>query len=62
MDTNFEFIGLTRLGIKPECTAPEADALTIRLSKLLNFHLNALKKPGTLVSFRLCTVIYSSNH
>ena len=43
MDTNFEFIGLTRLGIKPECTAPEADALTIRLSKLLNFHLNALK-------------------
>ena len=44
MDTKFKVIGMTRLGIKPESTIPEADALTTRLSKLLNFHLNALKK------------------
>ena len=30
MNTNFKDIGLTRLGIKPESTAPEADALTTR--------------------------------
>ena len=28
MNTNFKVIGLTRLGIKPKSTAPEADALT----------------------------------
>ena len=28
MNTNFKVIGLTRLEIKPESTAPEADALT----------------------------------
>ena len=27
MNTNFEVIGLTRLGIKPESTAHETDAL-----------------------------------
>ena len=32
MNTNFKAIVLTRLGIKPECTAPQADALTIRPS------------------------------
>ena len=36
MNTNFKIIGLTRLGIKPESTAPEADALTTRPSELLN--------------------------
>ena len=35
MNTNFEVIGLTRLGIKPESTAPEADALTTRPSEML---------------------------
>ena len=35
MDTNFKVIGLTRLGIKPKSTAPEADALTTRPSELL---------------------------
>ena len=30
MNTNFKVIGLTRLGIKPKSTAPEADALTTR--------------------------------
>ena len=29
--TNFEVIGLTRLEIKPESTAPEANALATRL-------------------------------
>ena len=36
MNTNFKVIGLTRLGIKPESTAPEADALTTWPSELLN--------------------------
>ena len=34
MNTNFKFVGLTRLGIKPEFTGPEADALTTRPSEL----------------------------
>ena len=37
MNTNFKVIGLTRLGIKPESSAPEADALTTR-----PFELSAL--------------------
>ena len=35
MNTNFKVFGLTRLDIKPESTAPEADALTTRPSELL---------------------------
>ena len=35
VNTNFTVIGLTRLGIKPKSTAPEADALTIRISELV---------------------------
>ena len=35
MNSSFKVIGLTRLGIKPECAAPEADALTTRPSELL---------------------------
>ena len=35
VNTNFKIIGLTRLGIIPEYTAPEADALTTRPSELL---------------------------
>ena len=34
-NTNFTAIGLTRLGIKPQSTAPEADALTARAPELL---------------------------
>ena len=37
MNINVKDIGLTRLGIKPKSTAPEADALTTRPSKLLKF-------------------------
>ena len=36
MNTNVIVIGLTRLGIKPKFTAPEANALTTRPSELLN--------------------------
>ena len=36
VNTNFKVICLTRLGIKPESTAPGADALTTRRSELLN--------------------------
>ena len=35
VNTNFKVIGLTRLGIKPESTGPEADAFTTRPSELL---------------------------
>ena len=35
MNANFKVIGLTRLGIKPKSTAPEANALTTRPSELL---------------------------
>ena len=38
-DCHFEVIGLTRFGIKPESTAPEADALTTRSFELLKFCL-----------------------
>ena len=38
MNTNFKVIGLTLVGIKPESTAPEADALATRLSELLISH------------------------
>ena len=34
MNSNFKVIGLTRLGIKPESTALEANALTTRPSEL----------------------------
>ena len=39
MNTNFQAIGLTRLGIKPDSTPPEADALTTRPSEQLNGRL-----------------------
>ena len=36
MNTNVKAIDLTRLGIKPESIAPEADALTTRPFEQLN--------------------------
>ena len=36
MNTDFKVIGLTRLGIIPESTAPEAEALITRPSELFN--------------------------
>ena len=42
MNTNVKVIGLTRLGIKPESTAPEADALTTRPSELFHAYLSQL--------------------
>ena len=38
MNTNFKVIGLTRLRIKRESTAPETDALSTRSSQLFWFH------------------------
>ena len=35
MNTKFKVIGLTRLGIKPEFTAPEANARTTRPSEFV---------------------------
>ena len=35
MNANFKVIGLTRLGIKTQSAAPEADALTTQPSELL---------------------------
>ena len=40
MNTNIKVIGLTRIGIKPESTAPEADALTTRPSELFSHIVN----------------------
>ena len=34
MNINFKVIGLTRLGVKPESIAPEADALSTQPSGL----------------------------
>ena len=36
VNANFTVIGLAQLGIKPESTAPEGDALTTQPSELLN--------------------------
>ena len=36
MNTNFKVNGVTRLGIKPKSTAPEANSLTTRPSELFN--------------------------
>ena len=44
LNTNFKVIGLTRLGIKPESTAPEVDALSTRSSELLT-------RPSELINF-----------
>ena len=37
MNINFKVISLSRLGIKPDSTAPEADALTTRPHELWKF-------------------------
>ena len=65
MNTNFKVIGLIRLGIKPEPTAPKADALTTRPSELLmptipfSLHLSSLLETKKESSFRLCNVMGS---
>ena len=49
VNTNFNIIGLTTLGIKPKSIALEADALTTRLSELLNMcPSNAERQAGKL--------------
>ena len=49
-DTNFKVIGLTRLEIKPDSTATEADALITRPSEL--FKNNKVKKYLAFFSFK----------
>ena len=44
MNTTFKPIALTRLGIKPKVTAPQADAFTTWPSKLLYIVNEGLKK------------------
>ena len=58
MNTNFKVIGLTRLGIKTQSTAPEADALTTGPSELLmgtcyNFTINVVQWRCETVANRL---------
>ena len=57
MNTKFEFIGLTRLGIKPKSTAPKVDTLATRLSELLmpvmptNLHLTFVRRHRYICTF-----------
>ena len=46
MNTNYKVIGLTRLGIEPKSTAPEADALTARPSELFKVGETLVNKIG----------------
>ena len=58
VNTNFKVIGLTRLGIKTQSTALEADALTTRPSELLigtcyNFTINVVQWRYETIANRL---------
>ena len=58
VNTNFKIIGLTRLGIKTQSTALEADALTTWPSELLigtcyNFTINVVQWPYETIPNRL---------
>ena len=58
VNTNFKVIGLTRLGIKPKSTAPEADALTTRTSELSTPYLNLKSEVGKRISLLYATASY----
>ena len=58
VNTNFKVIGLTRLGIKTQSTALEADTFTTRLSELLigtcyNFTINVVQCRFETIANRL---------
>ena len=58
VNTNFKVIGLTRLGIKTQSTALEADALTTRPSELLigtcySFTINVIQWRYETIANRL---------
>ena len=57
MNTNFKVISLTRLGIKPESVAPEADAFTTRPSEL-RFHLDVIKGIDVVANYEKTTIKY----
>ena len=46
MNTNSKVIGLTRLRMKPESPAPEADALSTRPSELLRRRVSQITQTG----------------
>ena len=51
VNTNFEVIGLMRLEIKPESSAPEAGAFTTQLSELFkNYFLEIERSLNSLVT------------
>ena len=50
MHTNFKVIDLTQLGIKPEFTASESDALTTPPSELFEICLRKFTKDGLATS------------
>ena len=56
MNTSFKVIGLTRLEIKPESTAQQADALTTRPSELLKIFGGACPRTP-LESFSLLKLL-----
>ena len=72
VNTNYKVIGLTRLGIKTQSTALEADALTTRPSELLirtcyNFTINVVPWRYETIANRLvireiCGQHVSLNH
>ena len=61
MNTNFKVIGLTRLGIKPKSTTPEADALTIRPSELLGFDMKFSIKKDYILEYLVILLCPSLN-
>ena len=61
VNSNFKVIGLTRLGIKTQSTALEADALTTRPSELLigtcyNFTINVVQWRYETIANRLVII------
>ena len=63
MNTNFQVIGLTRLGIKPKSTAPEADAHTTRSSELKRHVEVQIYRPFLLAveqNFALLVILHIS--
>ena len=55
MNTNFEVIGLTRLGIEAKSTVPEVDALTTRLSALLPYIVLGAVSWSSIVLYACCS-------
>ena len=59
MNTNFEVIGLTRLGIKSKSTPLEADAFTTRPSELLKCDLLLSTTVSLLMGLEETRIVWS---